>query len=107
MTVSDGAPVAEQNRTSERVRLAFFYSPRSGRSRRAEGHLAQVLQRRHNHETFRLVRVDVDRRPDVAERFRVTETPTLVVIAGNRTRARLSTPTGCLQITQLLRPWLK
>jgi thioredoxin-like negative regulator of GroEL len=92
---------------AEPVRLAFFYSPRSGKSRRADGYLAQVLQRRRNHETFHLVRVDVDKRPDLATRFRVTETPTLIVIAGNRTRSRLVNPTGTHQITRLLRPWLK
>ena len=47
-----------------RPRLVFFYSPVSGRCRRAEGFLAQVLQRRHNHETFDLHRVSVDTRPD-------------------------------------------
>ncbi len=61
--------------------LVFFYSPRSGQSRRADGFLAQVLQRRHNHETFTLVRVDVDQRPDLVERFGITTTPTLLVIA--------------------------
>jgi hypothetical protein len=49
MTVAVSAP-----------QLVFFYSPRSGQSRRADGFLAQVLQRRHNHETFTLVRVDVE-----------------------------------------------
>ena len=39
------------------VTLAFFFSPRSGRSRRAEGYLAEVLQRRRNHDTFKVVRV--------------------------------------------------
>jgi hypothetical protein len=32
------------------------------------GFLAQVLQRRRNHESFDLVRVSVDERPDLAER---------------------------------------
>ena len=33
--------------------LVFFHSQRSGRSRRVEGYLAQVLQRRRNHATFK------------------------------------------------------
>ena len=39
-------------RMKRRPRLVFFYSRQSGRSRRAEGFLAQVLQRRRNFETF-------------------------------------------------------
>jgi thioredoxin 1 len=87
--------------------LVFFYSPRSGQSRRAEGYLAQVLQRRHNHETFSLVRVDVDAHPNLAERFEITSTPTLLVIAEGDVRARLSELHGCREITKALQPWLK
>jgi thioredoxin 1 len=87
--------------------LVFFYSPRSGQSRRAEGYLAQVLQRRHNHETFSLVRVDVDAHPNLAERFNITSTPTLLVIAEGRVCARLSELHGCREIAKVLQPWLK
>jgi thioredoxin len=87
--------------------LVFFYSPRSGQSRRADGYLAQVLQRRHNHETFSLVRVDVDAHPDLAERFEITSTPTLLVIAEGRVCARLSELHGCREIAKMLQPWLK
>jgi thioredoxin 1 len=87
--------------------LVFFYSPRSGQSRRADGYLAQVLQRRHNHETFSLVRVDVDAHPDLAERFEITSTPTLLVIADGRVCARLSELHGCREIAKMLQPWLK
>ena len=68
------------------VTLAFFFSPRSGRSRRAEGYLAEVLQRRRNHDTFKVVRLDVDKRPDLAARFEVTALPTLAVIRDKRLR---------------------
>jgi len=87
--------------------LVFFYSPRSGQSRRAEGYLAQVLQRRHNHETFSLVRVDVDAHPNLAERFEITSTPTLLVIAEGRVCARLSELHGCREIAKMLQPWLR
>ena len=87
--------------------LVFFYSPRSGQSRRAEGYLAQVLQRRHNHETFSLVRVDVDAHPNLGERFEITSTPTLLVIAEGRVCARLSELHGCREIAKVLQPWLK
>jgi thioredoxin-like negative regulator of GroEL len=91
----------------ERPRLVFFYSAASGRSRRAEGFLAQVLQRRRNHDTFDLVRVEVGRRPDLAERFRVDVVPTFVVVQGRRVRRRIVTPGGCREIEQALAPWLR
>jgi thioredoxin-like negative regulator of GroEL len=103
----DHATTGAARPASERPSLVFFYSETSGRSRRAEGFLAQVLQRRSNHATFRLVRVDADRRPDLVERFRVSELPTLLVVAERRVRGRLVKPSGCQQITQLLSPWLK
>ena len=87
--------------------LLFFYSPRSGQARRAEGYLAQVLQRRHNHETFSLVRVDVDAHPELAERFAIASTPALLVIAEGRVCARLSELHGCREITRVLQPWLR
>ena len=108
MTIIEHAPISEQDSTSSpSVKLAFFYSPRSGRSRRAEGFLAQVLQRRGNHHTFKLLRVDVDERPDLAKRFRVATVPTLLVITDNRVQARLTQPRGCREIAKLLSPWLK
>ena len=58
MSIIERAPISEQDSTSSpTVTLAFFHSPTSGRSRRAEGFLAQVLQRRGNHHTFKLLRV--------------------------------------------------
>jgi hypothetical protein len=108
MSVTEAAPTATQAETrSAPVKLVFFYSKRSGRSRRAEGFLAQVLQRRRNHHTFKLLRVDVDERPDLAQRFRVTTIPTLAVIANNRVQARLTQPRGSREISKLLSPWLK
>jgi thioredoxin-like negative regulator of GroEL len=89
-----------------RPKLVLFYSPRSGQSRRLDGYLAQVLQHRGNHATFAILRIDVDERPDLATRFKITTLPTLLVIDGNRIRARLHQPHGCKEITELLRPWL-
>ena len=53
-------------------RLIFFTSSLSGQCRRVEGFLAQVLQRRRNHGTFRVLVVDEDERPDLVSRFGVT-----------------------------------
>ena len=90
-----------------RPRLVFFYSVKSGRCRRAEGFLAQVLQHRRNHETFELVRVSVDSRPDLAERFRIESVPTIVVVDGRRVKGRIVAPSGCHAIEEFLGPWLR
>jgi thioredoxin-like negative regulator of GroEL len=87
--------------------LVFFYSPVSGSCRRTEGFLAQVLQRRRNHGTFKLYRVDEKERPDLVERFAVGTMPTLVVVEGKTVRARLERPRGCREIETFLAPWLK
>ena len=100
-THADAAPQAE------RPRLVFFHSERSGPSRRAEGFLAQVLQRRGNHGTFQLLRVSTERRPDLAARFAVDTIPTLVVVDGKRVSGRLASPRGCEQIETFLAPWLR
>ena len=86
--------------------LVFFHSPESGPSRRVEGFLAQVLQRRANHSTFRLYRVDERQRPDLAERFGVKEIPSLVVVEDKTVRGLLVRPRGCRDIQAFLAPWL-
>ncbi len=86
--------------------LVFFHSALSGHCRRVEGFLAQVLQRRRNHGTFRLYSVEKDERPDVLERFAVASVPTLVVVEDKQVRARLEHPRGCREIERFLEPWL-
>ncbi|MEX2210655.1 MAG: thioredoxin family protein [Gaiellaceae bacterium] len=92
--------------TTAKPGLVFFHSSVSGQCRRAEGFLAQVLQRRKNHETFKLYTVDRETRPDLVERFGVTAVPTLVVVEGKHVRARLEHPRGCREIERFLAPWL-
>jgi hypothetical protein len=89
-----------------RPMLLFFTSQTNGRCRRAEGFLAQVLQRRHNHDTFALHFVDQVDRPDLLERFHVLKTPTLMVVADKAVRATLVEPRGCEEIQTFLSPWL-
>jgi thioredoxin-like negative regulator of GroEL len=99
------APVAREQ--VAKPQLVFFASSVSGHSRRVEGFLAQVLQRRRNHGTFRLHVVDGEQRPDLVERFAVTALPTLVVVEDHVEKARLERPRGCRDIEQLLSPWLR
>ena len=101
------AVAAAQTRVAEtQPRLVFFHSALSGNCRRVEGFLAQVLQRRRNHETFRLYNVAQEERPDLLERFEIDRLPTLVVVEGKTVRARLESPRGCREIERFLKPWL-
>jgi thioredoxin-like negative regulator of GroEL len=99
------AGVLEQAAT--KPQLIFFYSARDGRARRVEGYLAQVLQRRQNHDTFVVRRVNVDVRPDLAERFRINGEPTLLVVSDKVVRGRIDAPKGCADIKTVLEPWLR
>jgi thioredoxin-like negative regulator of GroEL len=90
-----------------RPTLIFFTSEKDGRCRRAQAFLAQVLQRRRNHETFSMRTVAEERRPDLLQRFRVDRTPTLVVVDEQVVRGKLVAPRGCEEIQTFLAPWLK
>ena len=94
-------------RPEKRPLLVFFYSPQSGRCRRVEGFIAQVLQRRRNHDTFQLVPVSVDRRPDLAERFGITRVPAVCVVEHRKLRRGIVVPPGCRQLEHELEPWLR
>ena len=87
--------------------LLFFHSLSSGQCRRVEGFLAQVLQRRRNHETFTVHPIAAEHRPDLIERFDVDRLPTLMVIERKTVRGRIAEPRGCEEIQTLLAPWLK
>jgi hypothetical protein len=87
--------------------LLFFFDPRSGQARRAEGFLAQVLQRRHNHETFLIHRIDVCERADLVDRLRILKLPTLLVVEDRLVRGRLEQPRGAAEIQTFLAPWLR
>jgi thioredoxin-like negative regulator of GroEL len=91
----------------EQPGLVFFYSTLSGRCRRIDGYLAQVLQRRRNHNTFRLYRVAQEQRPDLVERFSVDDLPTLLVVQNKHVRGRLIRPRTSNEIESFLSPWLQ
>ena len=86
--------------------LIFFTSKTNGLSRRAEGFLAQVLQRRRNHETFSIKFVAQEDDPDLVKRFRIRSTPTIVVVDQAKVQGRLVEPRGCEEIQTFLAPWL-
>ena len=90
-----------------RPRLVYFHSSQSGQCRRVEGFLAQVLQRRRNHETFKLLLVDERERQDLFERFRVETVPTILLIESKAVKGRLEDPKSCVEIERFLAPWLR
>jgi thioredoxin-like negative regulator of GroEL len=96
-----------QDLGATRPRLVFFHSRLCGKSRRVEGFIAQVLQRRQNHGTFVLLPVDAEERPDLLERFNVADVPSLLVVSNRQVCGRLAHPRGCRDIEGLLAPWLK
>jgi thioredoxin-like negative regulator of GroEL len=104
--VTAAATDANVRAAAVKPKLVFFFSPRSGRCRRVEGFIAQVLQHRGNHDTFEFVRVSVDDHPNLVQRFRVDAVPTLCVVEGQHLRKRIAAPRGCLDLEQELAPWL-
>jgi thioredoxin-like negative regulator of GroEL len=101
-TPSNGASAT----AAARPRLLLFHSQVSGRCRRVDGFLAQVLQRRANHATFELERIEAKEKPDVHESFAIDALPTLVVVEDGKIRGRIADPAGCKAIERFLAPWL-
>lgn len=66
-----------------------------------------MLQRRRNHTTFMLRRVDYDACPELARRYAIEQPPAIVVLEGTTVRARLERPRGCAEIQSVLAPWLR
>ncbi|MGH3001254.1 MAG: thioredoxin family protein [Gaiellaceae bacterium] len=98
---------AASRNPATRPGLVFFHSNVSGKCRRVEGYIAQVLQRRRNHGTFRYYAVAQEKRPDLVAKFGITRIPTLVVVEDKTVRGRLEGPNGCRDIEQFLSPWLQ
>jgi thioredoxin 1 len=55
---------------------------------------------------LRVTRVDVDDRPDLAQRFRIDEVPALVLVKEKRAVARIDGRTSAPRIEQMLEPYL-
>jgi thioredoxin-like negative regulator of GroEL len=87
-------------------KLLYFYSPKSGLSRRVEAFLDQVLQERRNHGSFSRARVDVDRAPQLAEHFAVADVPAIVVLEDGRVVRKVEGRVSVGGIRDTLGPWL-
>ena len=99
-------PTTTQRTATKPPLLLLFAEYTSGQSRRMDGFVAHVLQRRHNHGSFRYRIVLREQRPDLFERFHVTESPTLVVVDEGAVQARLTGYHRPSAVEDLLAPWL-
>jgi thioredoxin-like negative regulator of GroEL len=82
--------------------LVFFWSERSGPARRMESLLAHFARK--ERARLRVIRVDVDAQPELAERFRIDDVPTLVLVKGRRVVGRLEGRASAPKIESLLEP---
>jgi thioredoxin 1 len=71
----------------ERSLLVFFTSTRSGPARRMESLLSHIARK--ERATLLVKKVDIEERPDIAECFKITEVPSLVLVKDKRVVARL------------------
>lgn len=72
---------------SDRPMLVFFTSRRSGPARRMESLLAHIARR--ERDRLALSKVDVDDRPELAERFGIKEIPALALVIEKKIVSRL------------------
>jgi thioredoxin-like negative regulator of GroEL len=84
----------------ERTLLIFFTSRRSGPARRMESLLAHIARKEREHLAVK--KVDVDERPDIADRFRVAAVPALALVQNNRVVARLDGRVTTPRIEEML-----
>ena len=84
----------------QRPILAFFTSSRSGPGRRMESLLAQLAHR--ERDRLRVMQVDVDERPDLAQRFSISVVPTLVLAKERRVIRRVEGRMSAPKIDRML-----
>jgi thioredoxin 1 len=85
--------------------LVFFRSEQSGPARRMESLIAHLARK--ERERVRVKRVDIDARPDLADRFGVTEVPTVVLVHERRVVERLEGRASAPQIERMLAAYLE
>ena len=84
--------------------LVFFGAARSGPARRMESLIAHVARK--ERARLRVMHVDVDEQPDLADRFRVTTVPTLALVKDKRVVERLEGRVSAPRIEEMLEPHL-
>jgi thioredoxin 1 len=84
----------------DRSILLFFSSTQSGPARRMESLLAHIARK--ERQRLRVVQVDVDERPEVADRLGVDQVPTIVLLDGRRQVDRLVGRASAPRIEEML-----
>ncbi len=80
--------------------LVFFTSERSGPARRMESLLAHLARKERTR--VRIMRVEVDDQPDLAQKFRVKDVPTLVLVKRKQVVDRLEGRASAPKIEAML-----
>jgi thioredoxin 1 len=84
--------------------LVFFWSERSGPARRMESLLAHLARKERTR--LRVMRVDIESQPELAERFGVAAVPALVLVKGKRVVGRIDGRASAPRIADMLAPHL-
>ena len=84
--------------------LLFFTTARSGPARRMESLLAHLARK--ERARLRISRIDIDAAPEWAERLKVTEVPTLILVKDRRPVTRLEGRVSAPQIERMIEPHL-
>jgi thioredoxin 1 len=84
--------------------LLFFFSVSSGPARRMDSLVAHIARK--ERKTLRVVRVDVNERPDLADRFKVNAAPALVLVENGRVTERIEGRASASRIERMLEPHL-
>ena len=80
--------------------LVFFTAERSGPARRMESLLAQLARKERSR--VRIMRVEVEEQPELAEKFRVEAVPTLVLVRRKRVVDRIEGRASAPRIDAML-----
>lgn len=80
--------------------LVFFTSERSGPARRMESLLAHLARKERTR--VRIMRVEIDEQPELAERFRVEAVPTLVLVMRKKVVDRIDGRVSAPKIEAML-----
>jgi thioredoxin-like negative regulator of GroEL len=84
--------------------LLFFGAAHSGPARRMESLMAHLARK--ERDRLRVTSIDVDERPELAQRFRVDIVPTLALVKDNRVVDRLEGRASAPKIERMLEPHL-
>jgi thioredoxin 1 len=90
--------------SDSRPLLVFFSSETSGPARRMESLLAHLARK--ERERLRVMHVDLDRNPEVGQKFRITTVPTLVLVKEKRVVGRIDGRASAPKIERMLEPHL-